>query len=178
MADHGNVAALPVNADLATPNTYSQDDPRRMELGQREKELALRIKQAIASSADIDPVSDFMYAQLALIDGDNTEASIHRVQHIQSLKEEYGLLDTMEDGKNCFADYIAILPRTLLSFAFCNESGQYVMVFDNTQFDGNRLNSKERIRAWVGGVYYLCQTLCPDFEAIRSGATLVFENEG
>jgi hypothetical protein len=157
---------------------YSQDDPRRMELSEQERNRAINIKEAIARTDDLDPVSDFMCAQLALIDGSNIERALERVQHMQHFKEEYGILDTLQHGGKCLIDYIDLFPRLHLSFSYCWQTGTYVMMYDNKEAKGRVLNSEERIRAWLGGVYYTCQSVCCDFAAIRCGTTLVFEYEG
>jgi hypothetical protein len=169
-----NVAAAPI---VVRP-IYSHLDPRRMELSPQERDLAINIKQAIADAADLDPVSDFMCAQLALIDGDNMDKAIHRVHHLQCVKEEYGILDTVQDARKCFEANMDLFPRIHLCLAYLKESGEYIMVFDNAKFEYRLLNSEERIRNWMGGVYYNCHLLCSDFAAIRCGTTLVFENEG
>jgi hypothetical protein len=174
MVDQGN-AVLAVDLDHLI---HGHDGPGRMELSQQERSRAIRIKEAIASTEGIAPVTDFMCAQLALMDGDNTEAAVHRVEHLQCFKEEYGLLDTLEDGRKCFEDYIAMQPRKILNFNFCNETGQYTLICDNAKLDASQLNSEEGACVWVGGVYYLCQIFCPDFSAIRRGATIIYENEG
>ncbi|CAB9503120.1 expressed unknown protein [Seminavis robusta] len=154
----------------------SCDNAERMSLSQHERNLAITIKEAIAAAPDIDLVSDFMCAQLALIDGDNIEAALERVYHLQCFREEYGIHDTATDGRKCFADYIELFPTFHLCFTF--DSGNYIMMFDNTKFDANKVKTEENIRTWLGGTYYTCAIFCPDFEAIRSGAVVVLENEG
>jgi hypothetical protein len=154
------------------------DCPTRMILSDRERNVALSIKAAIAANPDVDPVSDFMCAQLALIEGDNLEGAMARAHHLQCLREEYGILDTAEDGRRCFAEYIKLFPRLHLSFTFHNEGGNYVMIHDNAQFDPNRLKSEEQIRSFLGGNYYSCTVFCPDFESIRTGGVFVAECQG
>jgi hypothetical protein len=175
MAEHDNAAAA--FEDLDRP-IYSHKDPRRMELSQQERDLAIKIKNAIARTKDMEQVSDFMCAQLALIDGDNAEVTLCRVHHLQCLKEEYRILDTLQDGKRFLVEYIDLFPNLFLCLSYCKESGQYILIGDNTKVDSSRLNSEERIHSCMGGAYYMCQMLCPDFEAIRCGTSLVFENEG
>jgi hypothetical protein len=172
-AEPDNVAAAAVVRPI-----YSHNDPRRMELSPRERDLAILIKQAIANTADLDPVSDFMCAQLALIDGDNTEKAVHRVHHMQCLKEEYGILDTVQDSRRCFEANMELFPRIHLCFTYLQETGEYIMIYDNAKFECRLLNSDERTRNWMGGLYYTCHLFCSDFAAIRCGTTLVFENEG
>jgi hypothetical protein len=178
MAEVDLAAAPADDADSNPRPVYSHRDPRRMQLSARERALAIGIKEAIASTAEMDPVSDFMCAQLALIDGDDTEAALQRVYHLQCLKEEYGIFDTVQDGKAILVEYVEMMPKTLLCFTYCKDTGQYIMMYDNTKFDGSRMTSEKHVRIWMGAMYYTLQTLCPDFEAIRCGSTLVFENEG
>jgi hypothetical protein len=176
MAEHDNAAGAAIE-DLDRP-IHSHSDPRRMELSQQERESANTIKEAIANTADLVPISDFMCAQLAVIDGENTKAALRRVHHLQCLKEEYKIINTLQDGKRCFEEYIHLFPRLYLCFTYCKVTGQYILICDNTKFEGSKLNSEERVCTWVAGVYYFCQMFCSDFEAIRCGMSFVFENEG
>ncbi|CAB9503121.1 expressed unknown protein [Seminavis robusta] len=152
------------------------DNTERMLLSDHERNQAIIIKEAIAAAPNVDPVSDFMCVQLALIDGDNIEAALERVHHLECFREEYGIHDTATDGRKCFADFIELFPTFHLCFTF--DSGNYVMIYDNTKFDANKVKTEENIRTWLGGTYYSCAIYCPDFEAIRSGAIIVSENKG
>jgi hypothetical protein len=172
------VVRNPAPNNVASTPIYRHGDPRRMELSPRERDWALHIKQAIANTADLDPVSDFMCAQLALIDGINTDRAVHRVHHLQCVKEEYGILDTVQDATRCFEANMDLFPRIHLCFTYLQEYCEYIMIYDNAEFDSHLLNSEERIRNWMSGVYYTAHLFCPDFTAVRCGPTLVFENEG
>ena len=154
------------------------DNPSRMQLSDHERDLANNIKAAIAAHPDLDAVSDFMCAQLALVDGDDIEGALARVYHLQGFREEYGILDTAEDGRKCFGDYIRLFPRSHLCFTYFDQGGHYVLIFDNTQFDSSLVKSEGNLRCWLGGSYYTGAALCPDFEAIRNGAVLVAECQG
>lgn len=156
------------------------DDPLdRMILTEDERNLAIQIKEVIAATPEVDPVSDFMCAQLAIVEGDNTEGALERMHQLQCFREEYGIMDTAQDGRRCFAEYLKLFPEFHLCFAENQDSGkQSVMVYDNTKFDGKQLRTEENIRSWLGGTYYTAVAFCPDFEAIRTGAVLVCECEG
>jgi hypothetical protein len=154
------------------------DDRRRMLLSDHERNLAIHIKAAIAANPEIDSISDFMCAQLALIDGENLQAATERAYHLQCFREEYGIMDTVEDGRKCFADYMHLFPKYHLHFTYYHQEGRYVMIFDNTHFDSSLVKSEESLRCWLGGTYYTAVALCPDFEAIRKGVICVAECEG
>ena len=104
------------------------DSPDRMELSDHERNLAINIKTAISSDPELDPVSDFMCAQLALVDGDNIESALARVHQLQCFREEYGIRDTVQDASKQIVDYIKLFPRLQLCFTFYNEGGNYVIV--------------------------------------------------
>lgn len=150
----------------------------RMGLSADERNLAINIKEAIGNATAVEPVSDFMCAQLALIDGDDIEAAVKRVHHLQCFKEEYGILDSVVDGRRCFERYFDLMPGLHLCFVDDISMDNTIMVYDNTKFSCKRIRSEESVRAWLGGSYYTLTIFAPDFEAIRKGAVLVAECEG
>ena len=151
----------------------------RMTLSDYDINLALNIKSAIAGTDHVDPVSDFMCAQLALFDGDDTEAAVERAYHSQCFREEYRVLDTFADGVKTFAAYMKLMPGFHLSFANDMTVGQNVMIFDNTKFQCSRIrNNEENMRIMMAGTYYNMVLFCPNFSAIQSGAIVVAECGG
>jgi len=107
--DDGGAGAGP-GAGLSPPRVLGPSDPGRMEISAEERQRALDIRSAIANAAEIDPVSDFMCAQLALIDGDNIIKALERVLHLQYFREEYGILDTAEDGRRHLMRLVDLFP--------------------------------------------------------------------
>jgi hypothetical protein len=154
------------------------DSPSRMTLSDHERNLAINIKAAIKAYPEINAVSDFMCAQLALIEGANIEGAMARVHHLQCVREEYKIMDTAEDGTRCFADYINLFPRLHLYFSLSEDDGTYVVVYDNTHFDSSQVKSEGNLHSWLGGIYYTCTATSPDFESIRKGLILIAESEG
>jgi hypothetical protein len=122
--------ASAVSGQESSPELWEFNRPNRMLLTDHERHLAINIKAAIAANPDVDSVSDFMCAQLALIEGDNIEGAIARAYHLQCFREEYGIRDTSEDGKKCFADYVELFPKLHLAFTFYFGEGNYVMVVE------------------------------------------------
>ncbi|CAB9515492.1 expressed unknown protein [Seminavis robusta] len=124
-------------------------DPARMELTDQERQWALAIKEAIESDAELENVSDFEVAQLALVDRDKREQALERVRHFQIFREEYKLRNTVEEGKRISRDFVQQHPLTVLSVC---------------------LNPDE-----VGFAYYSGHIFSPDFTAIRKGINFVLE---
>lgn len=148
----------------------------RMELTEDERNLAINLREAMKEVPELDTVTDFMCAQLALICNDDTDGAIERALHLQHFRQEYAILDTPEHGRKCFRAYLTLFPRFHLSFTRYDDS--YVMVFDNTEFNGSLVKTEEHVRTWLGGSYYTCNCFCPDFESIRNGAMIVLECQG
>ena len=156
----------------------SHTDPGRMKITRQEHRLALAIREAIAASPDIDPISDMMCAQLAMIEGENIEAALERAEQLQAFREEYGVQDTAEDGIRLFARLNSLFPCFHLCLSYNHDGGNYVMIYDMTKFDLRLLKTEEQINIWLGGSYYSQAALFPDLEAIRRGAILINELEG
>jgi hypothetical protein len=154
------------------------DSPDRMMISDHERSQAINIKAAIATNPEVDPVSDFMCAQLALIEGDNLEGAMARVYQLQCFREEYRILDTAEDGRKCFDDVVNLFPKVHLCLTYFDHDASYVMVYDNTQFDASQLRSEENLRSWLGCMYYSSTLVCPDLESVRRGAIIIVECEG
>lgn len=155
-----------------------QHDDGRMEITAVERRDALAIKEAIGNDPEINQVSDFMCAQLALILGDDIETALERALHLQHFQEEYDIKDTLDDGVRCFLGLVQLFPQFHLSFSYNSDQGNYVMVYDMACFDLRLLKSEKQIRNWLGGSYYTLTVFCPDMEAIRRGAILINECEG
>lgn len=156
----------------------SHTDPGRMKLTREEHQLALAIREAIAAAPEVDPVSDMMCAQLAMIEGENIQAAVERAEQLQAFREEYGVQDTAEDGIRSFSRLNTLFPCFHLCLSYNHDGGNYVMIYDMTKFDLRLLKSDEQINAWLGGSYYSQAAMFPDLEAIRRGAILINELEG
>ena len=153
-------------------------DPGRMDISPLERRNALAIKEAAANDPDLDPISDFMCAQLALLEGDNIEAALERAHGLQMFRQEYDIQETLDDGVRCFTGLIDLFPRFHLCFTYSAEQGNYVFIYDMAQFDLRLLTNDKRIRYWLGGTYYCLTVISPDLEAVRRGAILMNECQG
>lgn len=70
--------------------SQSEEDNRTM-LSEQEISWALNIKRVIESHPELDSLSDYAYAQLALIVKDNIQEAVERTQHMQCFREEYDI---------------------------------------------------------------------------------------
>lgn len=162
----------------ALPNVLLKDDPNRMRITSEERRVALLIKQAVLEHPDIRGVSDFMCAQLAIVDGGDIEESLERLFKWQCVREEYKVSDTVEDCVYSFAKFLKIMPRYHLGFAYHDVGGNYVMIYDNANFDSRVLENEDNVITWMQSSYYHCDVLNPDLEAVRRGVLFMAECEG
>lgn len=171
-------------------------DPGRMELTSKERRWAWVIRRAIESSPEIDNISDFVCCQIAQsmianfedhhheggvidleIDDDTVEQTVENALRMQIYREDYGILDTYEDGIKSVAELLRIIPTTLLSFSF--NCPNYVFIYDLAAIPLNEMFKKiENVKRLMKGFYYMANAFYPDIEANRRGAILVSECEG
>lgn len=159
-------------------NLLDRDDPIRMKLTREEHENALAIKERVEELQDLDDLPDFVYAQLAIICKDNVEDAIQRCYGMQGFRQEYKILNTVEQGHYALTQYFKTFPLDILSFSFNQDEGSYVFVHDCTKFDPKLLTSPTMEEDWFKNMYYSHILFFPDFESVRRGITCLVECEG
>jgi hypothetical protein len=151
-------------------------DPLRMDLTIEEGENAWAIRRAIEAIPELDNLSDFMYCHLAIVVGDDVEDAVKRATHLQTFRQNFRVLDTLEDGRKAFQEMIEILPEFVLALEFHEDS--YSLFFNLKGFDASLLTTPEKLNAIIKGYYYIRQCLSADFETIRQGVFIHFECNG
>lgn len=153
-------------------------DPRRMRLTAEERNWAVALKEAIEATPDLDNLSDFLYAQIAMVEQGNVEKALERAHTLQGFREEYHVLDTFEDATWRLGRWIQRLPGHIMHHFFSEYNGGYVAVIDAVRMDTSCVDSLEGIRDFLGGTYYVHHTLCVDLCSVRQGATMFLEYGG
>jgi CRAL/TRIO domain len=148
----------------------------RMVLSPTEQRWALNIKAAIEGTPEIDNLPDFYYGQLALVVNDNVDAALERAQGMQYFREEYGILDTLQESRQITSQLVKLQPGVALSLSYYHRNGNYVFVYDLGAFDYKKATATpESTRTFLAGGLYFCHAQCPDFTAIRKGSILLCE---
>lgn len=160
------------------PAIMGQNDPRRMELTKEELDWADAIKDCIEAMPDLDNLSDFMYAQLAIICEDDVTDAIERAFGLQIFREEYKIYDTREDGQRQMRNLLKLFPEQFLSFSFSQNDGTYVIIHDATKMNTTCLTTAEKINDWFAACYYIHTSMSPDLESVRKGCISCVECEG
>lgn len=160
-------------AAAAPRGPLDKDDPRRMDLSEEERNWALDIKKTIEGDPELDNLTDFKYAQLALMDKGNIEMAVERAHKLQLFREEYGVMDSQEDAGRHVRKEIELMPRCYMCYIF--EAGNYVMLANWSGFNAECLADPENMVTHMCANYYILTCYCPDFEAIRRGLVGLFE---
>ncbi|CAB9506907.1 expressed unknown protein [Seminavis robusta] len=172
-------AVLGVDEPSSVATTSPVLDPSLFHLSPNEKELALEIRETIQGLPDVDNVSDFMAAHLAIAcKGDMTWA-MDRVYKMRDIRKEYKIALTYPEGAKTIQDMFALAPDLLLSYQYNLHTGDVVLVMDMTSQYAKEAFSNPKSMNIVGrGVHYLCHAMFPCFEAVRVGNVHILECEG
>jgi hypothetical protein len=153
----------------------------RMILIEGELRRALEIKEAVANDPGLEPLSDFMYAQYAIIALTyfvDLDTVLKQIRRVQCLRDEYGIVECHSHAQETVTRLILeVIPGHHLAFQFGYNSYEHAV--DLTNFNAAHvLSDPEKTRIWMAGEYYLMHAAYSDFESIRQGSIKMFECEG
>ena len=154
---------------------FGSDDAARMEISGEVLQLALRFRDALQSRPELEPISDFWYAQYALTIGDDIEAFLDRAHQLQCYRQEYGIVDTPEFGLQCLKEFFELCPGYVMAYSYIPE-GNYVLAVDQAKFDIQLL--RQAPLTYFRAAYFLTHLYFVDLKSIQQGGILFFECEG
>ncbi|CAB9516622.1 expressed unknown protein [Seminavis robusta] len=160
------------------PSVLSINDPRRMQLTREELEWARDVKELTRGYPDLDNVSDFMCAQIAIITRGDLDDAVSRVVALQYYRQNYKVIDTEDDGIRYLNFLVPFFPTQILSFCFSISEGTYLLVQDVTKMETCALSAADKVNDWMAASYYMHNAMCPDFATIRRGTITLLECEG
>lgn len=152
-----------------------QDDPNRMKLTREELDWAEELKGVVDSMPDIDSLSDFMYAQYALVTEGDVSDAVRRMIWLQDFMEEYKVLDTVQASHRGLRRLLELFPGHFLSSQFDEEGGTYIQAYDMEKFDTKLLTTPDKVDTFFAGCYYLHNAMAPDLDTIRRGTLGLME---
>lgn len=156
----------------------SRRDPDRMKVTKEERHNALEIKATIEMSADLEDLTDLMYVQLAIVCKDNVEDAVKRCHAMQEFRQDYKIVNNLEQAQRYLHWGVRLFPLFFLSFAFSETDGTYIFAHDVEKLEPKRFTSSEMIDDWMKHLYYSHILFFPDVESIRKGVVLIAECEG
>jgi hypothetical protein len=117
--------------DAPIPHILGLNDPRRMKLTREEYLWALEFKTEVEQLPELDNLSDFMYAQFAIIArGGNLDGAIQRAFGLQEFRHEYAIMGNLQDGQRQMHQLMKLYPQDLVSFSYSHDEGAYVLIRD------------------------------------------------
>ena len=135
-------------------------DQSRMQLTPQERAWAMQVKQAIQDHPETNHLSDFMYAQIALVEWESRslENAIELALNLQVYCQEHDVLDTFRQGRDAIDFCIRSNPGYVLHFFLAED--RYRIIFDMKRFDISVLsNPKDLKKTMIGGYYFFHETL-------------------
>ncbi|CAB9526523.1 expressed unknown protein [Seminavis robusta] len=167
-----------VSAAFLLRRILGPTDPRRMELSKEERDWALDIKDAVQETAELNALTDFQYAQMAIIHQDDIGAALEAAEVLQETRKDYDILETVPDAQKRIETLLQLSPGMNVSFSFSHDDGCYVCVFDYAKLDVQKLNIADNARNSVAGGYYQLQSFSPDLDSVRKGSIWLVECDG
>lgn len=150
-----------------------------MYLRDEEKNLALRVKEAVESNEQLRPISDFECAHLALSCGERTMEQIMDVAYkLQCFREMYRLHDTVEDGVATTRQLMEMQPGLVLDVSYLPHEECYTVSCDMAALCPQRVKTEADWRIFQGGFYYWIRATATNITTIRNGLSIVTECEG
>lgn len=149
----------------------------RMVLSEEEHQWALQIKDALELIPELaGGATDYLCAQLALVDKDDVDNAVERAEKLQAFRETYKIEDTWEFGRRCIRDYQKLWPNHILSVTFSPRHGAYVVVTDLSKVDAKAMQrSPEGMEVFLRFFYFLKQAVYCDLGGVRTGVSYVHE---
>ena len=157
----------------------SDDVSNRMDLSREELGWALEIKDMVEHTPELDNCSDFLYAQCAVVDRGDLEASVARILKLQEFRQEYNIVDDFENASRSMHRFFDLFPGWMLNFSFEPDEGSYSWVMDLNIFDLSTLKTNPEAESLLAkGSYHRGSMFTPDLEAARKGYIATIECQG
>ncbi|CAB9528957.1 expressed unknown protein [Seminavis robusta] len=171
----------PAAADAAHASKDAQRQPKVPEgldpsffwLSDEEKENALDIKEAIESLPDLDNLSDFMYANMALVW--DVATAVEHAYILQEVRMEYKVPVTFEDGVRALTELFETIPLYFLSYMFDLRAAKSVLVMDLSSIGQRLMRDPKNVEKIIRGASYVCYATIPTLDIVRKGKNDIFE---
>eukprot|EP00797_Seminavis_robusta_P002351 Sro1143_g246030.2 (288) ;mRNA; r:32733-33596 len=144
---------------------------------QTEYDLALAIREAVRADDRIRYLTDFECVQFAIssVHNEPMESLCERVYQMQCFKDEYKLNDSSQQGRQLIEDFTLQHPGFLLAVEYLETSRNYISVRDLAAFDPCIIKTAEQWRIFLGGFFYVLQSLNPNIMSMRHGMSSMTE---
>lgn len=150
-----------------------------MVLTSEERQWALAIKNAVREDPELDELTDYEHALVALVDKGDTNAAVERAHQLQGFRQQYNAVSSIQCARQSLDILVKQLcPGFLLGLEYFERDGSPVVIFDATKIDIRELSTGERRQDYLRAMHYLNDALTADLEWARNGTICLTECEG
>jgi hypothetical protein len=171
------VAFSEEESDLPLP-PRNPDLVKLFRLSDDERRWALQLKAAVESSPQLENLSDLQYVQFALAHSGDMDKMLQRVEGLQEFRHEYKILNTFDDGMAVIFECTKVHPFCLLSVAYDDVTENYGMIYDRSRIQLDIIKTHADWRKYLGQLFYVLHSLCPDPLSMRNGIFMIGEHGG
>ena len=119
------------------------------------------------------------YAIVACLHNEPMEVTLQHIANMQAFKEEYKIMDTMEDALETVNAFSLQHPEAMLAVEYLPASRNYLCIYDLSKiYPKQQLQTHVQMRIFMAGNYYIRACRSPNFHSIRDGTTTIIECEG
>lgn len=157
----------------------SDGEDVRMALTLEEHQWAKAIRSAVREDAELDDLTDYEYALIALVDKDDVAAAVERVYQLQGFRQQYKATGTLQCARQNLEFLVnELCPGFLLNLDYFERERSPVVMFDASKIDIRELATHERRQGYLRAMYYLNDAFTADLESARRGTICLTECEG
>lgn len=183
LADRQAALANEPGGDAMDHNVLMEQEevrPDDMWLSPLECSWAQELKETIEmEESGIEPLTDFEYAEHAIVAQGNLEEALRRIQGMQTFREVYRPKDTVQEGVYYMQAQIRLLPGVYMHTDISAETGTCMCVWNFAKFDPTRLlATEENWKTHILGEYFWRHMQQPTFRSVRQGSYQLIESRG
>ncbi|CAB9504841.1 expressed unknown protein [Seminavis robusta] len=152
-----------------------------MLLSEQELARAVDIKASVEADARLQNRSDFEYVQYALTAEleESLEQVLERIYLMQCFRQEYKIHDNAKEGAEVVHKLSLLCPGVWLAVEHVSQQQNYMLVLDFAKLlPKEQIKTDDDLRTYLAALYYLQNSVLPNFVAIREGWTIMCECEG
>lgn len=155
-----------------------EQPPAELWLSPLEHSWAVQLKEFVEAESTIKPLTDYEYAEHAIIAEGNLEQAIRRIKGMQTFREVYQPQDTVEEAVHYFREYCRQQPGNIISFDV-QDTGTCICACHLAVFDPSKaLATEQSWKTYMVGEYYWWKAQQPTLRSVRQGSIQLMECEG
>jgi hypothetical protein len=160
-----------------------EEEDSSMTLSDRERAMAVQIKQAVEEDTAITNLSDMEYAQHAILAKGDVNLALSRIQGLQYFREEYHIDNSPSQCVNYLNQFMMLQPGAILNIDICPDTGEGILGFNRGALDpavALKCSIHDRVpeqnwKVHAISCYYFPHIVQPSLESVREGIFFMFD---